>query len=276
MAYLDDAATRFMKTASALPTLSRDEEYELVTRWKSTGDKAAADRVLEANLRYVAQIAWKYRNRGIQLSDLLSEGCVGLSYALTKFEPERGLRFVTYAANWIRAKILAYLVNNSRQVRIGTDPVSRRIFFSLRREHAKALALLGDENEAIAATAAAARITPARAEFELRRLPDVAVDHEIGDFSPLSRMPAPDLSPEEQVIAREEQHHTAALSHSILHALDPRELAIIKARYCVDKEDAATLAGLARQFGLSRERVRQLEARALKKLRARVGDSSAV
>src|SRR5580698_914886 len=131
---------RYMQRAQAIPRLTREEEYELAVRVRDHGDKAAADQLVTANLRYVVAIALRYRRYGLPVGDLVSEGNIGLMTALGKFDPDRGTRFVTYAAHWIRALILDHVIRSHSLVGVGSGPLRSKMFFKLRREKAKIMA----------------------------------------------------------------------------------------------------------------------------------------
>ncbi|MCA9582825.1 MAG: sigma-70 family RNA polymerase sigma factor, partial [Myxococcales bacterium] len=136
MRYSDSSLTTYIQKVRRIPKLSREEELEIALRAKA-GDQKAADRLVEANLRYVISVALKYRRYGIPVDELVSEGSIGLMTAIRKFEPERGNRFVTYAGYWIRAYVLDCVVRSASMVGGGSGPFRSKIFFRLRRERAQ-------------------------------------------------------------------------------------------------------------------------------------------
>ena len=144
---IDPATARFIETAQAVPPLSREEENTLAARARA-GDRRAADRLLEAHLRDVVFVAKKHRYYGIPLGDLIAEGNLGLLRALEKFEPERGVRFSTYAAHWIRSFIMGYVLRSWTLVGGRTGVLSSNLFFRLRRERARLESLYGSGNVA--------------------------------------------------------------------------------------------------------------------------------
>ncbi len=132
--------SRYMTRAQRIPRLSREEEHALAKRFRDQADKAAGEKLVSANLRHVVAIALRYRRYGLPVSDLISEGNIGLMTALGKFDPDRGTRFVTYAAHWIRALVLDHVIRAHSLVGVGSGPLRSKVFFRLRREKAKIMA----------------------------------------------------------------------------------------------------------------------------------------
>ena len=135
---------RYIQQVRAIPKLSREEEHELALRVRDEGDQDAADRLVEANLRYVIAIGLQYRRYGVKLGDLIAEGSVGLVTAVRKFDPHRGTRFVTYAGYWIRAFVLEAVVRSSTMIGAGSGPFRSKLFFRLRRERARLSNVIAD------------------------------------------------------------------------------------------------------------------------------------
>jgi len=138
----------YLNRVRSYPVLSREEEFELVTRWIATKDPAARERLLAAHLRYVVAIALRYRRYSVPVEELVSEGNFGLVHALGKFEPGRGTRFVTYAAYWIRAYVLNHVIRSWRLVGVGSGALRSKMFFRLRRERVKIANLVGEGPDA--------------------------------------------------------------------------------------------------------------------------------
>src|SRR5437016_3325924 len=138
----------YITQVQQLPTLSREDEHDYAVRFHRDNDRTAGIRLIEANLRYVVAIALSYRRYGVRVADLISEGNVGLMTALKKFDPDRGTRFVTYAAHWIRAFVLDYVIRGWSIVGVGAGPLRSKVFFRLRREKAKIAASTSDPEEA--------------------------------------------------------------------------------------------------------------------------------
>jgi RNA polymerase sigma-32 factor len=264
----DASLSRYIARVRGIPTLSREAEHDLAVR-ALTGDRAAAHRLVEANLRYVVAVALQYRRYGIRVGDLVAEGNLGLMMAVSKFDPERGTRFVTYAGYWIRAYMLDLVVRSSTMVGVGSGPLRSKIFFRLRRERAKVANLVDDPDERDEILAAKFNVTKERMQDMTRRLDarDVSLDAQVyGDSSAtLMDTLAGDLPGQDaQFQEAEREHSVHQLLSGALDGLDRRERYIVERRIMSD--DEMSLADLGRELGVSRERARQLEARAKKKL----------
>jgi RNA polymerase sigma-32 factor len=263
-----------MSMVHAAPTLTREAEQELLTAFYGHGDLKAKERLVLSHLRYVVAIALKYRRYGLPLSELIAEGNFGIVHALGKFEPARGNRFVTYAAYWIRAYILNYVIRSWSLVGVGSGALRSKVFFKLRRERAKLMSQLGD-SEAVTAQLAERMGLPAeRVEEMLRRLEsrDLSLDargREDSEQPPLLELlVTQDPDQEHHLIHSESQGQILRAVQTAVSALDRRERYIVEKRLMSNREDELSLAEIGRQLGVSRERARQLEARAKKKLRA--------
>lgn len=264
--------SRYMDRAQKIPRLSREEEYALAIRLRDHGDKEAADKLISANLRHVVAIALRYRRYGLPVSDLISEGNVGLMTALGKFDPERGTRFVTYAAHWIRALILDHVIRAHSLVGVGSGPLRSKVFFRLRREKAKIMAGTLDAtlvNEQLAAkfNMTTEKIVALGERLEAR---DVSLDVPMGEDGSQTMIDtlASTLPLQEERLASAER--ASKLSSSVRDAvkdLDPRERYIVEVRIMADARDELSLAEIGRRLGVSRERARQLEVRARAKLK---------
>jgi RNA polymerase sigma-32 factor len=262
----------YIARAQAIPALSREEEHELALRVRSGGDRAAARKILEANLRHVVSIALGYRRYGMRLAELIAEGNVGLVTALEKFDPGRGTRFVTYAAHWIRAFVLDYVIRGWSIVGVGAGPLRSRVFFRLRREKAKVMAATQDAAEVAAKLAERFQTTPEKITLFAQRLEarDVSLDAPLFDgqaATTLDALPSPDASQEADLLDRERTSRVSECVRAAVGELDPRERFIVESRMMADAPDEMSLAEIGRRLGVSRERERQLEARAVQKLR---------
>lgn len=265
----DDHLSRYIERVRAIPTLSREEEHELAVRAQQ-GDQEAVDRMVEANLRYVVAVALQYRRYGIKVSDLVAEGNVGLLVAARKFDPDRGVRFVTYAGYWIRAYVLDAVVRSTSMVGGGTGPLRSKLFFRLRRERARVSSMTADPQERIEMMAESFNVTPERMREMLRRLDsrDVSLDTHVFDDSDTTMVDTLVDDGETQEKQLSDARHQGALEQALgsaLSQLDKRERFIVERRIMSD--DEMSLAAIGRQLGVSRERARQLEARAKKKLK---------
>jgi len=268
----DPALRRYFERVRQLPKLSREEEHELALKVQQ-GDQEAADRLVEANLRFVVAVALQYRRYGIPISDLLAEGNLGLMMAVKKFDPERGTRFVTYAGYWIRAYVLDLVVRSTTMVGAGSGPFRSKIFFRLRRERAKVANLTSDPRERIAELASRFNVTEQKMEEMLRRIDsrDVSLStplHDDASATMLDALPETDGDQEVTYLDAERKQLIERHLGAALEDLDRRERYILEQRFMGDED--VSLADLGRELGVSRERARQLEARAKKKLKKRL------
>lgn len=263
---------RYISRVRAIPKLSREREHEVAVAARA-GDAAARAELIEANLRYAVAVALQYRRYRIRLGDLISEANLGLVTAVSKFDPERGTRFVTYAGYWIRAFVLEAVVRSTTMVGAGAGPLRSKLFFRLRRERARLSGLVRDEQELYERLAERFEVTPERMREMLRRVEgrDVSLDAPRRDDASttlLEGLEHPAGSHEERVGQRIRDAAVRAELGAALSALDERERYIVEQRILAD--DSASLASLGRQLGVSRERARQLEARAKRKLATRL------
>jgi RNA polymerase sigma-32 factor len=264
--------SHYIARVQAIQPLSREHEYELACRLRDQNDREAARQLVEANLRYVVAIALSYRRYGVRLGDLVSEGNVGLMIALKKFDPDRGTRFVTYAAHWIRAYVLDHVIRAWSIVGVGAGPLRSKVFFRLRREKARILASTNDPIEANEKLAERFGTTSDKIALLAQRLEarDVSLDAKVfedGAATVLDTLPCGGPSQEDQYFGHE---RSSALSQRVREAvekLDPRERFIVEVRMMADGPDELSLAEIGRRLGVSRERARQLEARAKQKIK---------
>ena len=267
------AGGNLMRAALDAPYLGREEEHDLALRWKEDGDQGALNRITTAHMRLAISMASRFRHFGLPLGDLIQEGHVGLLEAASRFEPERGVRFSTYATWWIRASIQDYILRNWSIVRGGTSSAQKALFFNLRRLRAK----LAQGSEEVPASALHEEISVALgvsvsdvAMMDSRlSAPDTSLNAPVIEDGETNRMdflvaddPLPDEAAE-KAIDVERRHDWL---HDALAVLDERELQIISERRL--KDDGATLESLGVSMGISKERVRQIESRALQKLRS--------
>lgn len=265
---------RYIQQVRAIPKLSREDEHQLALKARD-GDQAAADRLVEANLRYVIAIALQYRRYGVKLGDLIAEGSVGLVTAVRKFDPHRGTRFVTYAGYWIRAFVLEAVVRSSTMIGAGSGPFRSKLFFRLRRERARLSNLIADPDELIETLAAEFDTTKQKMTELLRRLDqrEISLDapaYHDSDATLVEMLPG-NAEPQDTVVARRRRESGIQMRLAgALSVLDDRERLIVEKRILSD--DSASLASLGRELGVSRERARQLEARAKKKLAEELRD----
>jgi RNA polymerase sigma-32 factor len=272
----DPEISRYIEKVRQIPKLSREEEHELGLR-ALEGDREAIDGLVQANLRYVVAVALQYRRYGIRLSDLIAEGNVGLMMAVRKFDPERGTRFVTYAGYWIRAYILDCVVRSASLVGAGSGALRSKVFFRLRRERAKVANLELDPTERNRMLAERFEVSPEKMERMLRRLDgkDVSLDQKVFDDSGVTMVDtlvSDGIDQETEAMDSQRREVLSSRLSQAIETLDKRERFIVTERFL--KGEDISLAAIGRKLGVSRERARQLEARAKKKLRQRLSDLS--
>jgi len=276
---IDPAVSRYITMVQHLPRLSRQEEMEISTRWYQHSDEKAKDLLVRAHLRYVVAIALKYRRYGLPLGELIAEGNFGVVHALGKFEPERGNRFVTYAAYWIRAYMLNYIIRSWSLVSAGSGALRSKMFFKLRRERVRITNLVGEGERADELLAERFNMPKQQISAMLRRLDgrDVSLDSKVFDdalTTLVDTLQSPDIGQEETVGGQQIHDRLTTAVGRALEVLDQRERFIVEKRLMADSEDELSLAEIGRRLGVSRERARQLEARAKRKLKAQIGDLS--
>ncbi|MCA1300195.1 RNA polymerase factor sigma-32 [Stappia indica] len=274
MSYLSGDRRQLVRAAMNAPYLSREEEHELALKWRYEDDQAALDRLSLAHMRLVIAVAAKYRNFGLSMADLIQEGHIGLLEAASRFEPEREVRFSTYATWWIRASIQDYILRNWSIVRGGTSSTQKALFFNLRRLRAKLTSGTTQitETELVAKIADVMGVKAADVATMSARLsgPDTSLNVPVmeSDGSGADRqdfLVSEEPLPEETVGAVIDTERRARWLESALGVLSERELRIVRERRLT--EDGATLEALGQKLGISKERVRQIESRALEKLR---------
>jgi RNA polymerase sigma-32 factor len=259
----------YIQTVNRFPILTAAEERELAKRFREQGDLESARGLVLSHLRLVVAIARGYLGYGLPHADLIQEGNIGLMKAVKRFDPERGVRLVSFAIHWIKAEIHEYILRNWRLVKVATTKAQRKLFFNL-RSMKKGLAPLSSDD--VARVADELRVKPEEVvEMETRLSgQEVAFEADQDDdeaYAPVNYLAADrDSEPLRLLAAKEFEEHRAAGLESALKSLDPRSRRIVEARWLREK-DAATLHDLAAEFKVSAERIRQIEAKALDKMR---------
>jgi RNA polymerase sigma-32 factor len=261
----------YVERVSAIPVLSREEEFALARRFRDEQDLEAARTLVLSHLRFVVHIARGYMGYGLPVGDLIQEGNVGLMKAVKRFDPDMGVRLVSFAVHWIRAEIHEFVIRNWRLVRVATTKAQRKLFFNLRRMK-KNLAWLSDAETAAVAGELGVDAREVR-EME-RRLSahDLSFDPtpDTGDeetvASPSLYLPAPEADPAALVEQDEWEGVQSDSLASALEDLDERSRTVIRSRWLA--EEKKTLQELAADYGVSAERIRQIEAAALLRLRS--------
>lgn len=266
-----DGLVRYLEEIRQYPMLSADEEYMLAKRWHEHGDRDAAHKLVTSHLRLVAKLAMGYRGYGLPLADMISEGQIGLMQAVRKFDPERGFRLATYAMWWIRASIQEYILHSWSLVKIGTTAAQKKLFFNLRRLKNRLEQL--DDNalppEQVKAIATELQVTEQEVIEMNGRLmgPDHSLNAPLrveGEGEWQDFLQDETANQEIKLIESDEHKKRVLLLTHAVSQLNPREKRIFEARQL--SEEPATLEELSHEFGVSRERVRQIEARALEKV----------
>jgi RNA polymerase sigma-32 factor len=270
-----------LRYAMKLPTLSAEEEGELTRAWSIERNEAALQKLVSAHLRMVISQATRYRSYGLALSDLVQEGTVGLMQAAERFDPERQVRFSTYAIWWIRAAIQDYVLRNWSVVRVGTTHAEKRLFFNLRRLRAKiaqsGVGTLNPEQAAILARELNVSLDVIENIDSRLSARDCSVNEpfgENGDGEWQDMLADERATPEEQVTTSLDSQTRSRWLAAAMSELPDREQIIIRKRHLA--ENGATLEDLSHELGVSKERVRQLEKRALGKLQAILVDRETV
>ncbi len=271
----DDGFSGYLRQVWKFPMLSVDEEYMLARRYHEHDDTDAAHKLVTSHLRLVAKIAFGYRGYGLPVADLVAEGNTGLMRAVQKFDPERGFRLSTYAMWWIKAAVTEYILHSWSMVKLGTMAAQKKLFFSLRKAKKQLNIYDNGELSPEQADAVAEKlgVTDKEALEMNRRL--AARDFSLNTPMPkdegmeyLDTLSSDAPSPESIVADAEERVLHNDMLKSAMGELPEREREIIEARFLSD--DPITLEKLGERFGVSRERVRQLEARAFKKIQESV------
>jgi RNA polymerase sigma-32 factor len=260
----------YIQSVNRIPLLSLEEEQRYARRWREHDDVEAARQLVLSHLRLVVAVARGYLGYGLSHADLIQEGNVGLMKAVKRFDPDRGVRLVSFAVHWIRAEIHEHILRNWRIVKIATTKAQRKLFFNLRSMKKSHGALGLDETNEMAK---ALRVKPSEvSEMEMRlggqdvSLEPLGEDDE-DNFGPISYLSNPDEEPGRILEHEENERLQAQGLAQALAGLDARSRRIIEARW-LRETDTSTLHELADEFGVSAERIRQIEGQAMKKMRA--------
>jgi RNA polymerase sigma-32 factor len=271
--------TRYLQEIRKFPMLEQNEEYMLAKSWREHEDVEAAHKLVTSHLRLVAKIAMGYRGYGLPLSELISEGNVGMMQAVKRFDPERGFRLATYAMWWIRAAIQEYILHSWSLVKMGTTAAQKKLFFNLRKLKGQMAAI--DEGdlapEQVTYIADQLQVPEADVVSMNRRL--AAPDHSLnaplrqdGDGEWQDWLVDEQESQEKMLADREELDKRRALLKQAMKTLNERERHILVERRL--KEDPTTLEDLSQVYGISRERVRQIEVRAFEKIQKAIRNAA--
>jgi len=260
----------YLRAINKIPSLAQEEEYMLAKRFNEEQDVFAAQKLVESHLKLVAKIALTFRNYGLPIVELVSEGNLGLMQAVKKFDPDKGFRLSTYAIWWIRASIQEYILKSWSLVKIGTTSAQKKLFFNLSRVKKKIFNIEGrpfgyNDYAQVAKELNVTIEEVAQMDVRLRqdRYLDEPVDEEEGNHL-IDLIPEPSANQEVVLSARQEATNRKLMLHNAMNKLNEREQYIINARKL--REKPLTLEDLSHHFNISKERVRQIEEKALEKL----------
>jgi len=266
----------YISAVNHLPLLTQEEELSLARRLRNDNDLAAAQALIVSHLRLVVSIARGYLGYGLPHADLIQEGNVGLMKAVKRYDPEQGVRLVSYAMHWIKAEIHEYILRNWRMVTLATTKAQRKLFFNLRSHKPGLDAMTPDQVDELAATLKVKREEVIEMEMRMAGR-DVALeaptDDEDDHYAPISYLSAEHSEPHKVLEAKQFDHLQSEGLEAALAKLDDRSRRIVEARWLAnDDGSGATLHELAAEFGVSAERIRQIETAAMKKMKASLAE----
>ena len=264
----------YMRAVQQFPLLTAEQEQAFALKFRTLGDLEAARMLVLSNLRLVVAVSRQYLGYGLPQADLIQEGNVGLMKAVKRFDPTQGVRLVSYALHWIKAEIHEYILRNWQMVKVATTKAQRKLFFnlkSLKRALGAESAVTTDQAQAIAKELNVSRDEVMEMDRRLSGgdTPLEPVNDDGETVGPIASLAAENADPAYLVAEAQEAQVMGAQLRTALAGLDPRSRAIVQARWLADADEKApTLHDLAAEYGVSAERVRQIEAAALKKIRS--------
>lgn len=262
----------YLRVVSQMPKLTAEEEYDLAVRYRDKGDLTAARELVMSNLRFVAHVARGYAGYGLPMADIVQEGNVGLMKAVKRFDPDMGVRLVSFAVHWIKAEIHEYVIKNWRIVKVATTKAQRKLFFNLRKLKKDLSYLSADDAEVIAENLD----VDVKTVYEMERrldgrdisLEPIDDDSEDSNLAPIAYLEQHNADPALLLENSDWQVRKEDMLLEAMEQLDDRSRDILTSRWL--NEEKATLHELAERYNVSAERIRQLEQNALKKLKAAV------
>lgn len=268
----DTNLTQYMQYTRKFPLLTSEEEYNYAKKWKEEGDIEAAHRLVSAHLRLVIKVAAGYKGYGLPLSELISEGNIGMLQAIQRFDPEKGFRFTTYAIWWIKAAIQEYILHSWSLVKIGTTAAQKKLFFNLRRVKSQIKAFSENDLDTDQLETISKSLGVSKEEVQNMNQRLSAHDHSLNtpigndnEYDECQSMLVDDtVNQEESYAEQQELSNRKHLLNQAMKSLKPREREILVERRL--KEKPATLEELSQVYNISRERIRQIEVRAFEKL----------
>lgn len=261
----------YIQSVNSFPILSQEEELSLATRFRNEDDLGAARQLVLSHLRVVVSVARGYAGYGLPQADLIQEGNIGLMKAVKRYDPDRGVRLVSFALHWIRAEIHEFVVRNWRLVKIATTKSQRKLFFNLRSMKQGLQPLKPQQVTEIAQQLNVSErdVLEMEARFSGHEIAlDVGSDDEEDSFAPINYLTDSEAHEPSRILENSQLEHaqTTGLANA-LASLDPRSRRIVEARW-LNEEHAATLHDLAAEFNVSAERIRQIEQKAMSKMHA--------
>ena len=268
----------YIQSVNRIPLLTAEEEQRLARDFRATGDLDAAGRMVMSHLRLVVSIARQYLGYGLPHADLIQEGNIGLMKAVKRFDPEQGVRLVSYAMHWIKAEIHEYILKNWRMVKVATTKAQRKLFFNLRSQKTSLNTLTPEEIDAVAKDLNVKREDVMEMETRLSG-GDTALEGHSDDgeesFAPIAYLADHHNEPTRVIEARQQDRMQSTGLEQALDKLDERSRRIIEARWLDVNDDGSggsTLHELADEFGVSAERIRQIEVAAMKKMKGALAE----
>ncbi len=265
-----DSYDQYMRTIKTFPMLSAEEEYEYATRLKTLNDLEAAQKLIVSHLRLVAKIARGYMGYGLPQNDLIQEGNIGLMKAVKRFDPDHGVRLVSFAIHWIKAEIHEYVIRNWRLVKTATTKSQRKLFFNLRSLKTSSTTLNPEEINGIAAKLNVKPEEVMEMEYRLNGQ-EISLDTPLDSdgeetYNPIAYLEAESLGPSDYLEQEQDEYLQSSALNNALASLDDRSRRIITARW-LNEKDNLTLHDLASEFGVSAERIRQIEQKAMQNVK---------
>jgi len=266
-----DSLDQYLRAIKTFPVLTAEEEYDYATRLKKDGDLEAARALIVSHLRLVASIARGYAGYGLPQSDLIQEGNIGLMKAVKRFDPDRGVRLVSFAMHWIKAEMNEFIVRNWRLVKTATTKAQRKLFFNLRSMKQSFDTLNADEIQHIATELNVKPEEVMEMEYRLNGQ-EISLDTHLDDdgeesFSPIAYLEDESPEPAQHLEnVQTEQRQSSGLSKALM-SLDDRSRRVVEARW-LNEDTTSTLHDLAAEFNVSAERIRQIEQKAMQKIKS--------
>lgn len=268
-----DSYDQYMRTIKTFPILTAEEEHEYATQLHQHNDLEAAQKLIVSHLRLVASIARGYTGYGLPQNDLIQEGNIGLMKAVKRFDPERGVRLVSFAMHWIKAEIHEYVIRNWRLVKTATTKAQRKLFFNLRSMKKNIGTLSPDEVDHIATTLNVKPEEVMEMEYRLNGQ-EMSIDTQVDadgeeSYNPIAHLEADTPEPSEYLETKQNAKLQSIALNEALASLDDRSRCILEARWLNEKNNR-TLHDLAGEFGVSAERIRQIEKKAMQNVKKRM------